>query len=395
MALGTALPLVLAKTMDWLRTGLARRLFLSYLLVIAVGMITLFLVGEAVAPSILDQHMAGMMGQSGAVMMGVYTDASLRAAFRAAMLQSLLVAGGAAALIAVIASLVISRRIAQPVHRMVEATHRIASGQYAERLPVESGGRSDELSSLATSFNEMAGSLQQTEQRRMALVGDVAHEMRTPIATLQGNLEGLLDGIVEASPETWARLHGEAGRLRRLVDDLQELSRAEARQMPLSIQPLSPSTIVQTAVDRLSAQFAEKGLDLGVTIQSGLPAVEADQDRAVQVLTNLLINALRYTPAPGRVDVNAARQADAVAFTVSDTGTGLAPEHLEHVFERFYRVDKSRSRALGGSGVGLTIAKALVEAMGGWIQAQSAGIGQGSTFTFTLPLAAGSERLGS
>jgi two-component system sensor histidine kinase BaeS len=373
--------------MDWLRSSLARKLFLSYLLVIAVGMLVLFLVSEAVGPRILDHSMAGMMGQNGTGMMGGYTDTALRAAFRTAMVQSLLVAGGSAALVAIVASLFISRQIAQPIHRMVGATHRIASGQYGERVPADLDGRGDELASLATSFNEMAASLQQTEERRLALVGDVAHEMRTPLATLQGNLEGVLDGVVEASPETWAMLHDEAGRLRRLVDDLQELSRAEARQIPLSIQAVPPAAIVQSAVDRLGAQFAEKGLTLQVTIPPNRSQVRADRDRAVQVLSNLLTNALRYTPAAGRVEVTVAQHADMVTFMVSDTGVGLAPEHLAHLFERFYRVDKSRSRALGGSGIGLTIAKALVEAMDGEMHAESPGVGRGSTFMFSLPMA--------
>jgi two-component system, OmpR family, sensor histidine kinase BaeS len=372
--------------MDWLRSSLARKLFLSYLLVIVVGIITLFLVSEAIAPRFLDHSMAGMMGQSGTGMMGGYTDTALRAAFRTAMVQSLLVAGGSAALVAIVASVFISRQIAHPIHRMVGATHRIASGQYGERVPAELDGKGDEIASLATSFNEMAASLQQTEARRLALVGDVAHEMRTPLATLQGNLEGVLDGVVEASPATWAMLHDEVGRLRRLIDDLQELSRAEARQIPLSIQAVPPAAIVQSAVDRLGGQFEEKGLTLQVTIPANLPTVQADRDRSVQVLTNLLTNALRYTPVPGRVEVTVTQHADVVTFTVSDTGVGLAPEHRAHLFERFYRVDKSRSRALGGSGIGLTIAKALVEAMAGKMHADSPGVGRGSTFTFSLPI---------
>jgi signal transduction histidine kinase len=144
---------------------------------------------------------------------------------------------------------------------------------------------------------------------------------------------------------------------------------------------------VHCAVDRLDAQFTEKGLGLLVTIPPNLSAVRADRDRAVQVFTNLLTNALRYTPAPGRVEVTVAQHVGAVAFAVSDTGIGLAPEHLEHLFERFYRVDKSRSRALGGSGIGLTIAKALAEAMGGEMHVESPGLGQGSRFTFSLPVA--------
>jgi signal transduction histidine kinase len=373
--------------MDWPRMSLARKLFLSYLLVIIVGMVTLFLVSEGIAPTIIDQHMAQMMGGSGVGMMGAYTEASLRSAFQASLTQALLVAGGAAALVAVIASLFISRQVARPIRRMVGATQRIASGHYAERVPVGVDGRGDELTSLATSFNEMAASLQETEERRLALVGDVAHEMRTPLATLQGNLEGVLDGVVEPSPETWAKLHDEVGRLRRLVDDLQELSRAEARKIPLSIQPVPPKVIVQSAVERLDGQFREKGLDLSVRVDGILPAVRADQDRAVQVLTNLLTNALRYTPAPGHVEVRLAQHTDVVTFAVTDTGIGLAPEHLQHLFERFYRVDKSRSRALGGSGIGLTIARALAEAMGGDLRAESPGVGHGSTFTFTLPAA--------
>lgn len=374
--------------MSWVRTSLARKLFLSYLLVIVVGMITLFVVSEAVAPAFFEQRMAGMMGPGGIGGMGgvpAYLDASLRAAFRTAMLQSLLVSAGAAALVAILASLFIAHQIARPIRTMAGATQRIAAGHYAERVPSEPNGAHDEIGALAASFNEMAASLEQTEERRLALLADVAHEMRTPIALLQGSLEGLLDGVVEASPQTWARLHDEAGRLRRLVDDLQELSRAEAHQIALALQPLPPSVIVQSAVDRLSPQFHDKGLDLHVTVPPTVPAVQADQDRAVQVLTNLLANALRYTPAPGCVEVDVTQRKAVVAFAVRDTGIGLAPEHLKHLFERFYRVDKSRSRALGGSGIGLTIAKALVEAMGGEIRAESAGPGRGSTFTFTLP----------
>jgi signal transduction histidine kinase len=182
-------------------------------------------------------------------------------------------------------------------------------------------------------------------------------------------------------------LHDEAGRLRRLVDDQQELSRAEARQIPLRLQAIAPAALVQAALDRVGPQFAEKGLTLHSTVPAGLPDVRADQDRAVQVLINLLTNALRYTPAPGTVQVMATQHGDDIAFSVTDTGVGIAPEHLPHLFERFYRVDRSRSRALGGSGIGLTIARALVEAMGGQIAAHSAGPGRGSTFTVTLPRA--------
>ncbi len=212
-----------------------------------------------------------------------------------------------------------------------------------------------------------------------------------PISTLDGYLEGLLDGMVQPSQETWVSLRGETGRLRRLADDLRELSRAEARQLSLKLEAEDPSSIARAAADRLQADFSEEGLELATNIPDSLPLVLADRDRVLQVLTNLLTNALRYTPAPGRVTLSVGRAPDGpawgeVLFQVADTGIGIAPEHLPHLFDRFYRVDKSRSRAAGGSGIGLTIAEVLVEAMGGRIWAESQGSGHGSTFSFTLPV---------
>jgi signal transduction histidine kinase len=418
----------------WARARLATKLFLSYLLVVLVGVVTLFVAVSLFAPSFFGASMQSMMqggdmggmmgtgnGGNGAQPLTTTADA-LDAAFRAAMMQALLLAAVLATVAAIGLSLFVSRQIAEPVRRLAAATRRIGAGRYAERVAVPTADSGDELGELAASFNAMAVSLEDTERHRLELVGDVAHELRTPIATLQGYLEGLLDGVVTPSPDTWAKLHTEAGRLRRLVDDLQELSRAEARQIAILPKPVAPETIVEAAVDRVGPQFAEKGVALTValptvprtvsvasvsnsltfasptsatsttgsaTTAGALPRVLADPDRAVQVLSNLLTNALRYTPVGGQVTVSATAEERGrnVAFQVSDTGIGIAPSALPHVFERFYRVDKSRSRALGGSGIGLTIAKALVEAMGGQISAESAGVGQGSRFAFTLPIA--------
>jgi len=330
--------------------------------------------------------MGGMMGEQGTAT-SVATS-SIDAAFRQALTQSLVVAGVLATLAALALSYVVSRQVANPVRRMVVAARRIGGGHYAERVIVAPTNAGDELGQLAASFNDMASELEKTERRRVELVGDVAHELRTPIATLSGYLEGLLDGVVESTPETWAKLHTESLRLRRLVDDLQELSRAEARQLPIRTERVSPERIVSAARERVEPEYAEKQLELLAPTPTGLPDVVADPDRAVQVLTNLLTNALRYTPAPGRVEVNVARAGSMLAFQVRDTGVGIAPENLSRIFERFYRVERSRARALGGSGIGLTIAKALVEAMRGTIRAESAGPGKGSVFTFTLPIAA-------
>ncbi len=365
-----------------MRASLRVKLFLSYFLVILVGVTTLFVAAQLIAPTFLANHTARMIADA------TTADNALDSAFRDALTQALIVAGGAATVVALLLSLFVSRQIARPVQRMLTATRRIASGHYAERLAVEPGSAGDEIGQLAGSFNDMADALERTERRRLDLIGDVSHELRTPIATIEGYLEGLLDGVIEPSAPTWALLHDEAGRLRRLVDNLHELSRAEARQIALAIRPISPTAIIQITLDRLRPQFDEKGLTLRTAVPDNLPTIAADEDRAVQILSNLLTNALRYTPTPGAVSVAVSRTGDGVTFAVSDTGIGFAPEQAAHLFERFYRVDKSRARALGGSGIGLTIARALVEAMHGRIWATSDGAGRGSTFAFTLPLAA-------
>ena len=382
-------------------SSLGVKLFVSYVVVVAIGIATLLIAASYAAPSFFDLRMARMMNSGGAglgMMMGrggaigvggaqtaAQVDVALTDTFRASLTQGLMLAAVAAIATAVGASLLVSRRIARPIHQLARASRRIADGQYSER--VEARGQ-DELGELGTSFNAMAAALEQTDQRRMQLIGDVAHELRTPIATLRGYMEGLMDGVVQPSDQTWARLHGETGRLQRLVDDLQELSRAEAHQLSITPQRVALQGVVRIVVDRLRDDFVAKGVSLEMDVPDGLPRVIADSDRLVQVLTNLLTNALRYTPAPGRVGIQVTFAGGRdVTVAVRDTGIGIAPEHLSHVFERFYRVDKSRSRALGGSGIGLTIARAAVEAMGGRMWAESEGTGHGATFRFTLPLA--------
>lgn len=382
--------------MRWAKVSLRTKLFVSYLAVVLIGVATVFVIMSAFAPDFFTTAMGSMMsggGMGGGMMGGQGTSgsdvtASLDAAFRQALMQGLVLATALATVCALVLSYFVARQIARPVQQMLTATRRIGGGHYAERVVVPVTNTGDELGQLAASFNEMASALEQTERRRVELVGDVAHELRTPITTLTGYLEGLLDGVVESSPETWAKLHTESLRLRRLVDDLQELSRAEARQIPLHATRIAPASIISAAQERVAPQYAEKDLELHIGTFTGLPDVSADPDRAVQVLTNLLTNALRYTPAPGRVEVGVTRVGNMLAFQVKDTGVGIAPEDLSRIFERFYRVEKSRTRTLGGTGIGLTIAKALVEAMHGTIRAESAGLGKGSIFTFTLPIAA-------
>jgi histidine kinase len=242
----------------------------------------------------------------------------------------------------------------------------------------------DELAQLALSFNQMADRLDQTETMRRQLIGDVAHELRTPLTTIKGSMEGLMDGVLPPGEETYFRVHQEADRLERLIMDLQELSRVEANAVDLHFEQVNLERLVRATVDRLRRQFEDKNVAVEIDLPDSLPPVKADSDRIQQVLLNLVGNALQYTPEHGSVLITARLIGAEIEVTVRDTGIGISPEHLPHVFTRFYRVEKSRSRAGGGSGIGLTIAKHLVEDHGGRIWVESAGVGQGSTFHFTL-----------
>lgn len=357
------------------------KLLLSYLAVLLIGAVVLLLAAQVIAPSAYSRH---MMGETPGMGMGrgMGPGGAGLSNFRAGMFEALGYAIGAALLAAVGVSILLSRRIVSPLERMAAASERIAAGHYDERVAIEG---SDEIAELGTRFNQMAEKLENTETMRRRLIGDVSHELRTPLTAIKGYMEGLLDGVLPANAETYEQVHREADRLSRLVDDLQELSRVEAGAFILDIHPVRLSDLVQTTVKRLLPAYEKKGVELRWNLPADLPQVLADEDRLVQVLTNLLGNALMYTPAAGAVTVTAAHSGGEVRVAVKDTGIGIPAESLPHIFDRFYRVDKSRSRnAGGGSGIGLTIAKAIIEAHGGQIWAESAGEGQGSTFIFTL-----------
>jgi signal transduction histidine kinase len=304
--------------------------------------------------------------------------------FRNTFNEALVVAVLAASVVALAVSYVFSRNILSPVRVMTNASQRIAEGHYDERVEIRGD---DELHQLAGSFNKMAEQLEQVETMRRRLIGDVAHELRTPLTAIKGSAEALMDGVLPASAETYSQIHAEAERLSRLVDDLQELSRVESRAAQLNIHPADSTALIQTVSKRLRHQFDEKQVALTLNLPHDPILVLADEDRILQVLTNLMGNALQYTPPNGTVTVSIERDKNEVRISVRDTGFGIPAEHLNHIFDRFYRVDKSRSRAHGGSGIGLTIAKHLVEAHGGRIWAESAGENKGSAFIFTLPLA--------
>jgi signal transduction histidine kinase len=369
----------------YFRTHLGAKLLLSYLAIILVGVLILAMASQFLLPAAFGRHMAGMgmgqgmMGQGQGRMAQLYQD------FRASFNDALSYAAIAAIVVAVVLSLYLSRSVVAPVQAMSQASQRVADGHYDERVHVRG---EDELAQLALQFNQMAEKLSQVESMRRQLIGDVSHELRTPLTAIKGSMEGLIDGVLPATEDTFQQIHAEADRLNRLVDDLQELSRVEARAYELVLHPLNIPALMQTVTKRLQPQFEARQISLGVELAPDLPRVLADEGRVIQVLTNLTGNALQYTPENGRIRISAKQIEQFVQFSIQDTGIGIPPEHLGHIFDRFYRVDKSRSRrAGGGSGIGLTIARALVEAHGGRIWAESTGEGQGSTFCFTLPVA--------
>ena len=371
----------------YLRSHLGAKLFLSYLAIIVVGVVVLILASQFVLPASFNRHMAGM-GMGNGNMMGMNSNGTmsqLYVDFRASFNEALMYAALAATVVAVLLSLLFSRGVIAPVQAMSLATQRIADGRYDERVQVDGA---DELAQLAMRFNQMAEKLNQIESMRRRLIGDVSHELRTPLTAIKGSMEGLMDGVLPATDETFQQIHAEADRLNRLVDDLQELSRVEACAYQLDIRPVDVSLLMQTVTKRLAPQTESKRISLDLDLSPDLPPVLADEDRAIQILTNLTGNALQYTPEGGRIDISAKRLNNEIQISIHDTGVGIPAEHISRIFDRFYRVDKSRSRASGGgSGIGLTIARALVEAHGGRIWAESAGNRQGSTFTFTLPTA--------
>ena len=365
-------------------SGLRAKLFASHALVALVGTLTFLVAVSIIAPLIFGNLMTGMMGQRRMMGMGDMGGMmeSVSQAFGRTLLYSLLLAALMATATAATTGLFVARRITSPVRRMLEATRRISAGRYDERVPT---GGDDEFGALSESFNAMAATLEETEQRRREFITDISHELRTPLSTLEGYMEGVMDGVVEPSEETWTLLYAETERMRRLVDDLGGLARAEAGRLDLHVAPASPEELVGRAVEGMIPLYAEKGVRLESAIPAETPPVLADSDRVVQVLTNLLSNALRHTPGGGHVTAGAETQKGRVLFRVSDTGEGIATDHLPHVFERFYRADRSRSRESGGAGLGLAISKALVEAMGGEMWAESEGQGRGAAFSFTLP----------
>ncbi len=410
--------------------GISVRLFFSYVLVLVIAGIVLFLASEAAAPRFIEMHrgpaMHGMQGMGGMSMrVQEQMVELLDSAYRRAMQRALLLGLGVALAVAGGVSLLLSRRLSDPLRSMERASGRIAEGNYGERLDESSPG---EVGELAAAFNRMAAELERVEERRRSLVATVAHEFRTPLSSLRGYVEGLQDGAFEAGPETLESCSRQISRLGRLVDDLSLISRVEAGVQEVHPRETRLSTLfIQLEADQGKA-FAEKGVRLHVPAARGAAAsddvVFADPDRTVQVLSNIVRNALRHTPPGGEVVVRTAYSTGAevagrdpigtpsataeathgeplgspgvspdppvaelpyVVVEIRDSGEGIAPEAIPHIFERFYRADAARSRSDDdGAGIGLTISRYFVEAQGGRIAAESRS-GEGTVVRFSLP----------
>ena len=297
--------------------------------------------------------------------------------------QRILTIGGALAVgVSVVLGAILSRRLTAPLQRLAAAARAVAGGDLGHQVQPEG---SVEVVEVAQAFNEMTAALGESERQRQNMVADVAHELRTPLTVLQGNLRAILDGVYPASDDEISRLYDETRFLGRVVDDLRELALADAGQLSLNLRPSDIAQVVRSTVESLTPAGELHQVAVLEQLPEDLPLVQIDPDRVAQVLRNLMLNALHNTPPGGSVQVSVQQKYGVAEVSVIDTGNGIAPHHLPHVFERFWRADPSRART-GGSGLGLSVARSLVEAQGGRIWVESVQ-GEGSVFRFTLPIA--------
>lgn len=308
--------------------------------------------------------------------------------FLAQLRGTLLLAGLLAGGLGVALSIALSRTLTAPLANLAQAAHRFAAHDWSQRVPVQGA---QEIAEVATAFNAMADDLQKQESLRRSMIADIAHELNTPLAVMQGNLRAMLDDVYPLDRAEIATLYDETRLLSRIVDDLRELALADAGQLQLNVQPVNLREVMRNAAANFSIAADAQNVQVQVSNVGNLPSVRADSDRVAQVLRNLLANALRHTPEGGHITLGASvmdgtrSHEKFVRVWVRDTGEGIAPEALPHIFERFYRTDQSRARTTGGTGLGLAIAKAWIEAMDGKIGVQST-VGQGSEFWFSLPI---------
>jgi len=365
--------------MRWVSETLVRRLMLGQTIVLLASVLTAGLVASLVGPQIFHDHLmqSGQAEDARAL-------AHIELAYREASALALGVALFTSMACAIIVTLFVSRRLRRPLDELTDAARELSRGHYARRAAVMGGGI--ELDTLADAFNSMASRLESIEDTRRRLLSDLAHELRTPITTLALYHDGLFDGVTDLGDDTRFVLTAQTDRLARLADDIDDVSRAEEGRLSLDRQLHLVKDLVLRSTAAIRDKFEGKGVHLvaDLTESDGL-SINVDKDRIGQVLGNLLANALRHTQPGGHVRVTARKDPDEVVITVTDDGDGIPANQLPHVFERFYRGDTARSRDSSGSGIGLTISKAIVDAHGGTIMVFSDGPGQGSAFEVIVP----------
>jgi signal transduction histidine kinase len=367
-----------------MKLSLFWKFMFAFTFVVTIGLGAVVILAHQITTSEFHQMMMGSEGQG--MMMGRGSGLMQQAAL-GRVNQVVLIGGIIALIAALVVGFFIFRAITRPIDRLTHAAHQLAQGDLSTRVVDDRASRlgSDEITELGAAFNMMASSLQQSEQVRRDMTADIAHELRTPLAVMRGNLEAMLDGVYPFDAEHLNPVLNQVNLLTRLVEDLRTLALAEAGQLPLEKRTIDLGALIRPTITSFEAQAATHQVMLQTEIDPHLPVVEVDPDRMQQTVGILISNALRYTPPQGSITIAARSDRARVTIEVADTGSGIAPEDLPHVFDRFYRADKSRARESGGSGLGLAIAKSIVEAHGGSIAVRSE-IGQGSCFSVSLSL---------
>ena len=360
------------------RPGIRTRLLIANAVVIITGIATTSFVALSVGPPMFRR----LMDQ--AVIPGLNGSHPYERAFREATAMSVGIALAVSSLAALSLSWYLSRRVHQSATALSEAASAVSGGHYDIRVPPPRLGR--EFDAVAEAFNTMARQLGVVDDTRRQMLADLAHEIRTPVAVLDAYMEALEDGIQHLDENTIGTLRDQTRRLTRFSVDVNALANAERRTTTIDARWISPSTLIPTAIAAFSPRYRRKNVVLASEIDEHLPHVWGDPERLGQVLSNLLDNALRHTSAGGNVAVTARVANGAIVIAVIDTGDGIDPRHLPRLFDRFYRADAARDRRHGGAGIGLSIAKALVEAHDGHIDAHSAGPGSGTTISIFLPI---------
>ncbi len=359
-------------------SGLAGRLMTAQVLVIGIGVLTFILTAILIAPGLFSEHLARTGEDSPEV------QHHAEQAFASSFAISLLLATLASLVAAGLVSWFLVRRVADPVAQLADAADAVAAGDY--RVQVPHTGFSTEIVRLSDAFDHMATRLADTETTRTRMLADLAHELRTPLATLEAYIDGMEDHVVTTEAQSWQTMRDQVARLRRLATDLREAAAAEEHALGLVLQPADARLLAETAVSAARPRYQTKGVALLMDIPDTPVEVNADQERMQQVLANLLDNALRHTQPGGHVTVQVTSSDRTVSMQITDDGDGISLDELEAVFDRFHRADPARAvNGGGGSGLGLTIARAIVVDHGGSLTARSSGRGEGATFTVTLP----------